>query len=275
VETFESFGPDSRLVGVLTGATTGEQAILVLPNAGLVPRAGPFRVHVEIAQRLAARGIRTFRFDLPGAGESPHLAGIDARSATQAALDHLATRGIATRFVVGGVCSAADRGWIAAVDDPRVVGVVLLDGVAFKGPWFQFSRVASLLGRPREWMAFVRRRIASSRGGGDEAASLITAAYRDWPTRAEAHAQLAAMIARNVRLFFVYTHGVAEYLRDPRQLVWSFGAAFKDPRVTCHYWRDCDHTFYARFVRTRLLDALEAWFVGAFGAGKEPHDTPT
>jgi len=83
------------------------------------------------------------------------------------------------------------------------------------------------------------------------------------------------MIARNVRLFFVYTHGVVEYLRDPRQLVWSFGSAFKDPRVTCHYWRDCDHTFYARFVRTRLLDALEEWFVGAFGAGKEPHDTPT
>ncbi|HEV7490901.1 MAG TPA: hypothetical protein VGO25_08855 [Rhodanobacteraceae bacterium] len=274
METFESFGPDNRLVGVLSGASSGEQPILVLPNAGLVPRAGPFRVHVEIAQHFAARGIRTFRFDLPGAGESPHLAGIDARGATQAALDHLAARGIANRFVVGGVCSAADRGWIAAVDDPRVVGVVLLDGVAFKGPWFQLSRVASLLGRPREWSAFVRRRLARN-SGGEEGASLITAAYRDWPTRSEAHAQLAAMIGRNVHLFFVYTHGVVEYLRDRRQLVWSFGAGFRDSRVTCHYWRDCDHTFYARFVRMRLLGAMEEWFVGAFGAGKEPHDART
>jgi hypothetical protein len=271
VETFESFGPDNRLVGVLSGGSSGGQPILVLPNAGLVPRAGPFRLHVEIAQRFAARGIRTFRFDLPGAGESPHFAGIDARGATQAALDHLAARGIANRFVVGGVCSAADRGWIAAVDDPRVVGVVLLDGVAFKGPWFQFSRVVSLLSRPRAWMAFAQRQL--SRGSGDDGAtSLITAAYRDWPTRSEAQAQLAGMVARNVHLFFVYTYGVVEYLRDRRQLPWGFGAAFRNPRVTCHYWPDCDHTFYARFVRTRLLAALEEWFVSAFGAGKEPHD---
>ena len=77
---------------------------------------------------------------------------------------------------------------------------------------------------------------------------------------------LAAMLARDVRLLFVYTRGVSDYFRDPRQFGWSFGAAARDPRVTCHYWRDCDHTFYARFARARLLDALARWFDDAFGA---------
>jgi hypothetical protein len=271
MQTIERFGPENRLVGVLSGEAIPTRPVLVLPNAGLVPRAGPFRLHVEIAQHLESRGIRTFRFDLPGAGESPHLAITDA-SATRLALDHLSKRGIATRFVVGGVCSAADRGWMAAVEDPRVIGVLLLDGVAFKGPWFQFARIAGVLARPpREWLGVARRRIGISSD-----AALTTAVYRDWPTRTEARAQLKAMLARDARLLFVYTRGITDYFRDRRQFAWSFGSAAKDPRVTCHYWRECDHTFYARFARARLLGALEDWFVAAFGdAWGERHDTGT
>ena len=261
MQTFECFGPDKCLVGVLSGDASSSQPILVLPNAGVVPRAGPFRLHVEIAQRLERHGIRTFRFDLPGAGEAPRLSGIDARAATQAALDHLAARGIGTRFVVGGMCSAADRGWIAALDDPRVVGAVLLDGVCFTGPWFQFARVAGVLARPpREWLGIVRH---MGHGGGEVMPA--TADYRDWPTRREARAQLDAMVARGVRFLFVYTNGITDYFRNRRQFAWSFGRSAGDPRVTCHYWRDCDHTFYARFARVRVLDAIEEWFVTAFG----------
>ena len=265
MQTFEYFGPANCLVGVLSGDASSAQPVLVLPTAGVVPRAGPFRLHVEIAQALERRGIRTFRFDLPGAGEAPRMAGIDARAATQAALDHLAARGIATRFVVGGMCSAADRGWIAAVDDPRVVGAVLLDGVCFTGPWFQFARVAGVLARPpREWLKILRRV-----GHGGIAATPATADYRDWPTRSEARAQLDVMVARDVRFLFVYTNGITDYFRNQRQFAWSFGRAASDPRVTCHYLRDCDHTFYARFARERVLGVLEEWFTAAFGGTKQ------
>jgi len=262
MQTIERFGPDGRLIGILDGDAASRRPVLVLPNAGLVPRAGPFRLHVEIARRLGASGVRTFRFDLPGVGESPHLSGIDARAATRLALDHLQARGIAQRFVVGGVCSAADRGWIAAVEDPRVAGAVLLDGVAFKGPWFEFARIAGVLARPpRTWLGVMRRRLGEGSAAADAPA---TAAYRDWPTRAQAQAQLAALLARDARLLFVYTRGVGDYFRDLRQFGWSFGAGARDPRVTCHYWRDVDHTFYARFARERLLDALQAWYERAF-----------
>jgi len=266
MQTLECFGPERSLAGILTGDPARVEApLLVLPNAGLVPRAGPFRLHVEIAERLAARGIRTFRFDLPGAGEAPHLAGMDARAATRAALDHLAARGIARRFVIGGICSAADRGWIAARDDARVVGVLLLDGYAARGPWFQLARIAGVLARPpRAWFAVARRHLrGGAAGAGVEPAS---AAYRDWPRRRDARRELRALLARDVRLLMIYTRGVGDYFRDARQVGWSYGRAASDPRVRWHYWRDCDHTFFARFARERLLRTLEDWFVAGFGA---------
>ena len=81
------FGPEERLVGVLSGNATAKGPILVLPSAGLIPRAGPFRLHVELAERLAMHGIRTFRFDAPGVGEAPRLAGMADLEATLAAID--------------------------------------------------------------------------------------------------------------------------------------------------------------------------------------------
>jgi hypothetical protein len=266
MQTLERFGPEDRLVGILSGDPGAVDApVLVLPNAGLVPRAGPFRLHVEIAERLAALGVRTFRFDLPGAGEAPHLAGIDARGATRAALDHLAGRGIGRRFVVGGICSAADRGWIAALDDARVEGVLLLDGYAARGPWYPLARAGALLRRPpRAWLGVLRRRLR--RGGPGADPTPASAAYRDWPTRREARRQLRALLARDVRLLLVYTSGVPDYFRDARQVGWSFGRAARDARVRWQFWPDCDHTFFARFARERLLLALEDWFAQAFAA---------
>ena len=84
------FGPDRQLTGVLSGVQ-GSGPILLLPSAGLQPRAGPFRLHAELAGRLAARGIRSFRYDVPGVGEAPRLTNCDATRATIAAIDQLAT----------------------------------------------------------------------------------------------------------------------------------------------------------------------------------------
>src|SRR3546814_6978081 len=76
-----------RLTGILGGEAHDPAApILVLPNAGMVPRAGLFRLHVEMSRRL---GVRTFRFDLPGVGEAPRILGCDHQQATRSALDHL------------------------------------------------------------------------------------------------------------------------------------------------------------------------------------------
>lgn len=281
MERIVQFGPQGRLVGVLSGASLPASApTLVLPSAGLLPRAGPFRLHVELARRLAANGIRTFRFDSPGVGEAPRLPGIGSREATLAALDHLAAEYGCQQFVVGGLCSAADAGWHAAVEDPRVRAVMLLDGLSFVGPWFHIARISALLGRPyREWPGVVRRLVRRLRPGsasrsGPGARARDMADYREWPERAEAQRQFAGLLARDVRSLWIYTGGFGDRFLHPRQFAWSFGAAAKDNRVAMHYWPDCDHTFYDRAHRDRLIATVEHWLAGTFSAAIEAKATP-
>jgi hypothetical protein len=257
------FGPQGRLVGVLSGAALPPDApVLVLPSAGLLPRYGPFRLHIELARILLPCGIRTFRFEVPGVGETARLPGVGAVEATLAALDQLSAECGARRFVVGGVCSAADVGWSAALADERVAGVLLLDGLGYTGPWFHAARVAGVLRRPpREWWQVLQRWLGRVRG---DAARRDMADYRDWPERSEAQRQFAALTARNVRSLWIYTGGYRDRFLHPRQFAWSFGRATRHPSVAMHYWPDCDHTFYARVHRDRLLATVRAWLTAGF-----------
>lgn len=263
MERIVQFGPQGQLVGILSGASLPDSApVLVLPSAGLLPRAGPFRLHVELSRRLAPHGVRTFRFDAPGIGESPRLAGFGSREATLAALDHLASEYGCGSFVVGGLCSAADAGWHAAIEDPRVRALLMIDGISYVGPWFHGARLAHLGGRPvREWPGVAKRLWRRLREGARSAARDM-ADYREWPDRAQAQQQFAGLLARDVRSLWIYTGGYADRFMHPRQFAWSFGAATADERVAMHYWADCDHTFYGRPDRERLIATVQEWMAG-------------
>ncbi len=268
-----TFGPEQRLVGILCGDPASPAPVLVLPNAGLIPRAGPFRLHVELADRLAARGIRTFRFDTPGVGETPRLPGCDNAQATIAALDHLARHHGAERFVVGGVCSAADLGWATAVRDRRVVGMLMLDGISFTGFWFHFARIAGALRRgPGAWFGIANRLLrrtatAAASAGAGAGRLRFVADERGWPDRASARRQFAALAARGARSLWIYTGGYADLFLHPRQFGAMFGRPAHAPGVALHYWPDCDHTFYARAHRDRLLAVVEDWMTARGAAG--------
>ena len=259
METIVRFGPDARLVGILSGAGLPSDApVLVLPNAGLIPRAGPFRLHVQLARRLAPLGLRTFRFDLPGVGESARIAGLDPREATLAALEHLCANLQGARFAVGGICSAADVGWITALSNEKVAGVVMLDGMCYAGPWFQLARIRAALRRgPVHCLGVARRLVRRNRAEADTPPMDL----RNWPPLEQARAQMATLLARGVRMLCIYSGGIGDYFLDARQFGWTFGAAARDPRVTLHHWRDCDHTYFARRHRERLLDTIVTWLV--------------
>ncbi|MCF7220946.1 alpha/beta fold hydrolase [Marilutibacter chinensis] len=267
------FGPHSRLSGVLTGTRSDGAPILVLPSAGLIPRAGPFRLHVELAHRLARHGIRTFRYESPGVGETPRLKGCGPREAALEAIGTLHRETGQTRFVVGGVCSAADAAWMAAQDDTRVGGLVMIDGISFIGPWFHLARARDVLRRgPQAWPGIaarlVRRLPPGGRAGGD------SSMYREWPSQAVARRQFTGLVERGVRSLWIFTGGYTDRFLHPRQFYWGLGAGTRDPRVSMRYWPDCDHTFYARSHRERLLDTMEAWLTGiAWSADTTPVDS--
>lgn len=250
------FGPNGRLVGVLSGSLDVISPMtLVLPSAGLLPRTGPFRLHVDLANRLATSGIRTFRFDVPGVGEAPRIDNVDAKDAILAAIEHLATHHGCKIFAVGGLCSAADLAWTAAIEDERVVAMLMLDGICFRGPWFYWAKLTKTLGMiPHDGIGMLRRwalRVKNQSGNPDD--------DRDWPSLEVARRQFSGVMDRGVHSLWIYTGGHKNTFRHSRQFRWVFGASCSDPRVTLQHWPDCDHLFYAGVYRRRLVDTVEAW----------------
>ena len=264
VSALVRFGPDQRLVGVLSGPPS-EKPVLLLPSAGLQPRSGPFRMHVELAERLEAKGLRTFRYDVPGVGEAPRLNGCDARQATVAAIDQLEAAHGCRTFAVGGICSAADTGWEVANVDARVKAVVLLDGMCWTGPWYHYARMLDRLRRiPGYWRRMLRSVSRLIGGNGN----LDATAFRTWPSHETAKTQFVQLVDRGVRQLWIFSGGYAERFMHPRQFEWSFGPVVRNPLVTMHHWPDCDHTYFARGSRERLMATVEDWMVG-LGTGAE------
>jgi hypothetical protein len=126
------------MFGVLSeGADDGPAPVaMVWAGAGALRHTGPNRVWVETARRWAARGVPTVRIDLEGLGDSEGAGGPVATGdlytpsrlrETTAVLDHLSAQGVADRFVLGGLCSGAYSSLHVALEDERVVGLLLLN----------------------------------------------------------------------------------------------------------------------------------------------------
>ncbi len=260
-ESAHRFG--TGLIGIVhrpRGAPPQRTAVILL-NAGLVHRAGPFRGYVQLARALCACGFPVLRFDQSGLGDSPISSVLSAErrlSEVQAGMALLGAETGAERFVLGGICSGADDAFHLAVVDSRVDGAVLLDGLAHRTVGFWLRYLAPRLLDPRRlWQRLQRARVQQP--GMDD--------YRDFPARPEATRQLAQLVERGVRMLFVYTGGAYRYFNHRGQLAACLGPAARSPQVSLEHWPDCDHTFFLRRDRARLHAAVTAWMRAQFGGG--------
>jgi dienelactone hydrolase len=253
-----------RVAGIVTSPPVASRRACVLVNAGVVPKHGPFRLYTELARRLAQSGYTTLRFDLGGLGDSaPNTSGEPLARRTgdeiAAAVDHLVGRvfgGAAPdALVVGGLCSGAEDAFRYADADPRVTGVVLVDGFAYRTPgWY-----------PRD---FVRRASgkAMQAAGAFEPVPIAHGArlvdYRYMP-RGESARILGRLVARRVRSHFVYTGGSAHSFNHPGQLAAMFPQLELGDRVTVDHLPTIEHTQLLGEDRERLVEAiggrLAAW----------------
>jgi len=167
VETPLRFGPQGRLFGVLCRPTGGNEADLavVIGNSSGDPHYGFARVAVDLARRMANEGYASLRIDFAGLGDSPapgdlptHVFETDRRGDFSAAIDALAARGY-RRFAVEGLCSGAYHAFHAALAEPRI-GVLLLVNM----PMFQWQNGVPIelmehtMHSPMEFLQKLRRR---------------------------------------------------------------------------------------------------------------------
>jgi len=267
-----TFGTDDLLMGVLTepdgGGIPGAPAIVV-SNVGLNPRVGPNRCWVELARTLAGLGFSTLRFDLNGLGDShprrDATNDLDRACADHTeALDFLQKKRGFTRFVLVSMCSGVDPAHRLSRDDPRVVGSVFLDGYAYETPRSKLYRYVgrnlSLAGARR---AILRR---LPRVGGLEVGEAEEIYTREYPEPALLASELEAMLARQVKLLFIYSGGVWLYFNYAQQFFEMLRPAKFEGRVEVELRRSADHTYMLPTERKWMVDRVSAWVAQQFGS---------
>lgn len=290
-ESVLTFGPSGALVGVLTrplgwepGAAPGIAVILL--NSGVIHRVGPNRLHVQLARTLAARGAPCLRMDLPGIGDSRPLGTGGALiqewvSGAQTAMDILERRGVASRFVLFGLCSGADRAFSTAVADPRVVGLALVDPTGIFSTWqSRVLRGARWLRRPAGWMRLLagRYRLTEQaglwmKGGGDEVAANGGAPtpVRMTPEegRRMAASALRSLVHRGVRICYVITASQEDRYNYRGQLFHAFPNMGLEELVQVELFSESQHTLPREVDRRMLQETVADWlghfFTGAAG----------
>jgi hypothetical protein len=281
------FGTETRLVGVINEPAnrTSSKTACIFVNAGLIHHVGPNRLYVRLARHLASLGYPSLRFDLSSRGDSDtrrdalsFVAGslADLRQAMEALQRTVG----AEQFVLMGICSGAVNSLHVATQEPRVAGVIAIDGPAYQTFGYHVRNrarrikrmcVRTLTGRNRlgRWLRGAET-VSSNRAGArpraeDEFAHL----YGDlaMPSRDEAAQVLSAMLDRGAQLLFIYTgswsiYNYAGQFRD------AFPEVMRRGAVRVEYAPDADHTFTRLHHQQRLLDMVSDWLMGSFGGSE-------
>jgi len=254
------FGRARHMIGIAgVPEQRSETPGVIVLNAGLVHRIGPFRLHVELARRLNARGYPTLRFDLSTVGDSS--ASDESQTREQQvcadvddAMMLLGEQAGCTRFVVIGLCSGAQNAHTVACTDPKVAGAVFLDGYAYRTLGYKLRRYLPRLLDPASW----RRALTQRQRSAEVVAGEPVFSVAPLPM-AVVRKDLAGMLARGMKLCLIYSGGISNYFNHARQFRECFGRVVDHPGISTHFFAETDHTYILTGDRRRLIDTIEHW----------------
>lgn len=262
--------PDRPLVAIATDPQTPTQRPPVLiVNAGVIHRIGPHRLHVRLARRLADIGHAALRLDLSGIGDSgPIPDRLDFRASAvvdiRDAVDNLTRDTPDPKAVIFGVCSGADNALAAAAEDPRIVGLVLVDPPAYVTPQARRRHLRARLRTPGFWAglpAKLASRLRRLPAAGKEEAE---EGRRAPPPEAVYGQLLDNLTARGVRVLSIYTAAQGVRFNHADQLFEAFPGL--RGHVDVRWFPAANHTFTALDQQQALLDTVAAWCNSRFAA---------
>lgn len=264
-ETSVQFGRSQSLVGTICLAEEQSADVgLLLLNAGIVSRVGPHRVNVRLARRAAQLGFSSIRFDLSGQGDSSSV--VDASSYRQqasidisAAMDTLSHHANVSRFALFGICSGADNGYTAALEDPRIVSVMMYDPIVFptfrwraKAAWSKFAKYG-LIG---SWKRFRAIRMAGNDAGGDFDS---LNAGRPLPHLENYCNQLRQLVQRGVSVRLVYSGSTVDQSEFDHQKNTIIKKVDGGDRLNFEVLPEADHVFSSYDSQQTLMSRFERW----------------
>jgi pimeloyl-ACP methyl ester carboxylesterase len=134
-ETPVCLGPADTLAGILAvpARRRAGAPIVLIANTGANPRYGNARGATNLARRLAEQGVASLRLDGYGIGDAAACTGEkgapyreQGNSDIHAGVDFLTAR-FRSPVVVLGMCSGAYHAFQAALNDPRINGLILVN----------------------------------------------------------------------------------------------------------------------------------------------------
>ncbi len=272
------FGRSTQLVGILTDRTDPaprsaayKPPTVLCLNAGLLHHVGPYRLHVELGRDLARLGFPVFRFDLSGIGDSEKHRDSGAReeqaqSDIAEAMDFLAARTHAEKFVVMGLCTGADNAHKISVRDERVVGAVQLDGYVYITTGYLTRRYGPKLLNPIAWWHAAKRRIGSNQGGPDGSHTQdkrVDNYFWTLPPKQKTEAELQSLVNRGVNLLYIFSGG-NDAINYKEQFARSFKSVRFGKQLQVEYLSQCEHTYPIIQDRDNLKAIICRWMIAKF-----------
>jgi len=266
-------GARRTLVSIVTRPRASEAADLpaiVVLNTGIIHRVGHHRMYVTMARMLAAAGRTVVRFDQAGLGDSPPrtdgLAPLAAGLADiKEVLDGLEAARHGSSFVLLGLCSGADQAVLYGHQDPRVVGIVIMDPTIPPTPRYYLYYV---LRRMRNWHSW--RSLLTGRSGlvGMFGSHIRSRLKRQEPSRVPTLQDLqfssylaqsyAATAARGMKILAAFT-ALSPRHAYVRQILDAFPEVSAQGSLQLQYFPESDHLFSAPSDRARLMRVIESW----------------
>jgi hypothetical protein len=266
-ETGIQFGPSRRLIGVLNdasgAATKASKLGLVLLNAGLVHRVGPHRINVKIARLAASHGVPSLRFDLSGRGDSgPGELDKDfhaqAVSDLRQAMSEIDSRLGPREYMVFGICSGADDGYDAALEDSRISSLVMFDPYVF--PTLRWQ-IRLNLARLRKFGLSGGMRLLLERKGARSGAEepALRNFGREVPPVARFAAGLRALSDRQVDVRLIYSGSAVDRrdFEDQRKLLMDRHGL--NGKLSLEFIPEIDHIVTSILAQKLLLERFNDW----------------
>lgn len=266
-------GPTRTNVGVFTPATdigdakTDLAAICI--TAGFLHHVGPHRMHVLLARSLAKRGIGTLRFDLSGIGDSsvrsddlPALE-VPVQEITDA-IKELESRGF-KRFVLFGICSGALNATRAAIANPNIAGVVLVNSGGDDGSTDANAEVAAQMYLKRSMLNLKSWKNLFT-GKVNYRALLVTlsnALVNKLTFRNKNASSFEAQLKTGIQPFLDKGTSILMILSDRHaQLYEVYRKAFENvqsDKFETLIYADTDHLFTSVALQHELIDRIGEW----------------
>lgn len=264
-ERIVQFGADHALHGILRHQDAALDAGVLLFNAGVIHRIGPHRLNVKLARAMPGPSLR---FDLSGQGDSmkaPVGLGFEAQAVADigAAAGVLSDETGVNNLVALGLCSGADHAVRAAVADPRINGLVLLDPYAYPNDAAARADFRARISDSDRWsrkiMSLAGRRTEIDSGEDDKDTDDGLEQGRPVPPKELFANDLDALVNRGVRILIVYSGLVRRHISKSAHFFETFAEHDFDGRIDVEAMPQADHMFSTLASQAALIDCVDEW----------------